>query len=428
MSSTPFFDTRSYVTKLGCLLVTFVTVVQYISAEPQPGDVFREYHLTEGGSNGEPDAEWKDEFVYISHHSGERSTVGSRQITGIDLEHAIRAEFVACYWGGHIGSENRSVIFNDHAPVALPLIQNTPTCPECYFSQQCQAACEIPLDFLQQGTNEFRLEVGDQICYSFDWGWFWTNQVVLRVYYDPEKKEHPQGSIESPQSGETVTNFSKISCKIEHGEVESVEFIGKYNDFSWGGSGEFNSWHGIFWQKDPQLQRHIGTASGLFPYVSWDCRWIPDQENIKIAARLIDKSGIITMTEAVNDLKLKHRDRTVRMFTSQDVPENFATQTGSKSCTIEITDDLNDAYIAKLVFSTFSGGTEDREILINGKSISKGGWGRWHRLDFCEEFLPVSILKPGKNTFTIKANYPGEHAFEVNWPGPIILVEYLDNP
>lgn len=419
------FDANAIRCFVLCVCWCPITVLT-VWAAPEPGDVFREYHLTGGGSNGEPGEGWKDEFVFIAHHTGERSTVGNRELHGIDLEHAIRAEMVVSHWGGHIGSENRRVIVNEHPSVALPLIQNTPTCPECYFSQQCAAACEIPLAYLKQGTNHFRMEVGDQICYSFDWGWFWVNQVVLRVYYDANQVEHPTASMRLPKSGDTLTNFSKMECEITRGEVERVEFIGKYRDFSWDGSGEFHTWHGIFWMKDPELQRNIGSATGMFPYTTWNNRWIPDQEGIEVAARIIDASGMIFMTESVENLTLNHGERRVKMYASDDVPECFGVQTGTMSCTIDIPDDLSNAFMAKLVLSTFSGGTKDREVYLNDTLLISGGWGRWHRLDFCEEYLPVSMLKPGRNTITFKADYPGEHAFEVNWPGPVLLIEFLD--
>jgi len=391
---------------------------------PNPGDVFREYHITGGGSNGQKDSEWMDEFVFISHHTGERSTKGDRSFKGIDLENAIKVEFIASYWGGHIGSANRRVVFNDHPAVFLPLIKNTPTRPECYFSQQCQAACEIPLEYLKQGENKFRLEVDDQICYSFNWGWFWTNQAVLRVYYEASQVIYPYGKIDSPQPNATLTDFSKISCNIERGNIEKVEFMGKYEDYSWEGTGEFNTWHGIFWMKDSSLQRHIGTASGLYPYINWDCRWIPDQDNIKIAARLMDQSGMIYITEAVENITLTHGDRMVKMYPALHVPEAFATQTDSVICTFNIPDDLGKAFVSKVVLSTFSGGTPDREVYINEVPVVKGGWGLWHRLAFCEEYIPLKILKQGTNEFKIKANFPGEHAFEVNWPGPVLFIEY----
>lgn len=405
-------------------ILMFTLNAMSVNAEPQHGDVFREYHLTEGGSNGVKDMAWADEFVFISHHTGERSTQGNRCFEHIDLTHAIKAEFVASYWGGHIGSSKRRVVFNDFPGVELPLIKNTPTMPECYFSQQCQAACEIPLDYLKDGENDFRLEVDNQICYSFNWGWFWTNQVVLRIYYDASKVEYPYGKIIEPLSNSTITGFSRFDCKIESGNPEKVEYIGKYKDFSWGGSGEFNTWHGIFYMKDTDLQKHIGTASGLFPHLHWDNRWIPDQEDIKISARLIDKSGFIYMTDAIENITLAHQDRVMKMYTANDVPENFATQTDSAMCTIDIPDDLSKAFIAKIVLSTFSGGPVDREVYMNNIPIVKGGWGLWHRLAFCEEYIPLKVLKQGKNEFKIKANYPGEHAFEVNWPGPVIFIEY----
>lgn len=405
-------------------LTLLISTPKQSFSEPLSGDVFREYNIVEGGGNGVADMEWADEFVFISHHTGERSTKGWRSFQNIDLENAVKAEFVAGYWGGHIGSSNRRVEFNDNPGVPLPLIKNTPTRPECYFSQQCQAACDIPLDYLQQGENKFRLEVDDQICYSFNWGWFWTNQVVLRVYYDAAQVEHPYGKMIEPQPNSTITGYAKIACDIERGDVAYVEFIGKYRDFSWGGSGEFNTWHGIFWMKDTTLQKHIGTAQGLFPDLHWNNRWIPDQDGIKIAARLIDKSGMIFLTDAVDNITLAHQDRVMKMYTATDVPENFATQTDSATCTIPIPDDLSNGFIAKIVLSTFSGGPSDREVFINDVPVVKGGWGKWHRLAFCEEYVPLKLIKPGDNEIKIKANMPGEHAFEVNWPGPVIFIEF----
>lgn len=404
--------------------IVFLASCVSLLANPSPGDVFREYHLIEGGGNGQEDMKWADEFVFISHHTGERSTKGDRIIGGIDLEHAIKAELVGSYWGGHIGSEKRSIVFNNNNPVLLPLIKNTPNQPECYFSQQCQEACEIPLDYLKPGENTFRMEVGNQVCYSFNWGWFWTNQIVLRIYYDKNKVSHPFGRIDKPAANDTVSNYSVISCKIEKGEVESVEFIGKYTDFSWGGSGEFNSWHGIFWMKELKLSRNIGSAGGMYPYTNWDNRWVPDQSGIQIAARLIDTSGLIYMTEAVNNITLSHKARKVKMYSSVEIPENFGTQTDSVSCFIEIPDDLSDAFATKVVMSTFSGGFPDREVYINDVPIVKGGWGLWHRLAITEEYVPVQVLKQGTNEFKIKANHPGEHAFEINWPGPVLFIEY----
>jgi len=402
-----------------CFLATLNTL-----AMPKPGDVFREYHIVGGGSNGIDSLSWQDDFAFTSHHTGEISTKGNRTFKGIDIEHATKVEFIASHWGGHIGSENRRVIMNDNPAIPLPLIVNTPNSPECYFSQQCQAAAEIPLEYMKQGENKFRLEVGNQICYSFNWGWFWTNQIVLRVYYDPSKVEHPYGEIKIPLDNAVINNYGKITCDIQQGNVERVEVLGKYKDFSWGGSGEFNTWHGTFFMTNTNLQHHIGTAPGRYPDVYWDCRWIPDQSDVKIAARLIDKSGMIYMTEAVENITIVHGSREVKMYTSNNVPENFATQVDSSVCTIHVPDNLDNAFAAKLVVSTFSGGTPDREVHINNVPVVKGGWGVWHRVAFCEEYIPVDILKTGSNEFKIKANYRGEHAFEVNWPGPVLFIEY----
>ncbi len=50
-------------------LIIFTCSFYNLLANPKPGEVFREYHITGGGSNGYPDSEWMDEFVFISHHT-----------------------------------------------------------------------------------------------------------------------------------------------------------------------------------------------------------------------------------------------------------------------------------------------------------------------------------------------------------------------
>jgi len=196
-------------------------------ANPRPGDVFREYHMIGGGSNGKENAEWMNTFVFIAQHTGEKSTPGNRTFKNVDLKHATKAEFVASYWGGHIGSANKRVIFNDNPPVKLPLIKNTPHRPVCYFFQQCQAACEIPLNYLKQGKNEFRLKVDNQVCHSFTWGWFWTNQVIIRIYYDSKKVANPKDKIKSLQPNSTISDLAKIARTIDNGDIDRSRNVNK---------------------------------------------------------------------------------------------------------------------------------------------------------------------------------------------------------
>lgn len=412
------------------LLISFITFMVSGPLEagtctgvPQPGDIFREYHMVGGGANGS-DQTWKNNHVFISHHTGEGSTPGDRLLENIDLTGAVGAEFVAIHWGGHVGSANRRVVINHYPAVNLPLIKHTPSMPECFFSQQCQVACEIPLAYLRQGENAFRLEVDNQICHSFDWGWFWTNQVILRIYYDADEVDHPVGSIAAPLSGEVLSDRPEVTCRTESEDVERIEFVGRYYDYSWEGSGDYYTWHWIHWMDDTRMQRHIGTAWGENRSVVWENEWIPDQKRIQIAARITDRRGLTYMTEAVSNVELQREDRIVRIYPASNVPEAFGTQTGTSECQIVIPDNLENALEAKLVMSTFSGGKPDRAVYLNGKLLKQGGWGVWHRLDICEEAVPVGMLKQGVNDFQIRADLPGEHAFEVNWPGPALIVAY----
>jgi hypothetical protein len=249
---------------------------------------------------------------------------------------------------------------------------------------------------------------------------------TIRIFYD-SSKPHPKGFINTPVEGDTIGDFPEIAVQVKKSshKIESVHYIGFYDDFDWRGSGEFRKWH--FQYHAGKIKHHMG-RTGRPPFeISWNNRLIPDQSTpISIKAMLRDSTGMCYMTPAVENISLIRNERSVKMYRSNDVPEKFSVRVGrQKSCTIEINDDLSKAQSARLIVSTWSGATDDgsrHEIGINGIKLSDN-FGVFHDYSYNYLHIPLEFLQQGTNEIYIHSDFKG-HGLEINWPGPVILIEY----
>jgi len=417
--------------RFSCVVLLCLCWTNALLAEQQPGDIFREYTFVKKG--------WP--VLIYADSSSDREQCKERQppeeivIKNIDLDKAVRAEVVAEHWGGHCGSTQRSVRVNKNDLIPLPLIQNVPEGhrPECYYTTQMHQAVEIPLSQLKEGDNTLSFYVSKQTCYNFDWGWFWVYGVTLRVYYD-ESKPHASGEIVDPVSNSSVGDFPKVVAHVtsDIDSVERVEFIGLYENFDWEGNGIFRQWHYQYDLTAPgrgikkPLKYNIGTDLNPPHSVIWDTYHLPDQKKpMKIAARIVLKNGITTITPAVHGLTFNRR-RKVKMYKSEDVPENFGVRIGKKkSCHISLTDSLAKARFAWITVSTWSAATDDNavhEIGINGHKLADS-FGKFHHFSYNRIPVPLEFLKPGDNEIYIYSEFKG-HGLEINWPGPVLMVEF----
>jgi hypothetical protein len=198
--------------------------------------------------------------------------------------------------------------------------------------------------------------------------------------------------------------------------IASVDIIGRYEDFNWEGDGVFRQ------TQRGQLRRHIGTATEPPYAVTWDTAWVPDQsEPVELAARITDSDGNISITAPVT-VRLRRPSRSVKMYRSLDVPTGFGVRVGRrKESTLVVDDDLSRARAARLVVSTWSA-AHDGEISLNtAKLVDR--IGLVHNYSFDSIPVPVRTIKAGSNVFSIFSKTE-EHAAEVNWPGPVLLIEY----
>jgi len=343
-----------------------------------------------------------------------------------DLDQAISAEFIVEYWGGHIGTSDQKFKFNGNAFIQLPTIKNTPTDPQCYYRNILGASVPVPLEHLKEGANLMQFSLGPQTCYSFNWAWYFLYSVTMRIYFD-ESKPHPTGRVISPQSGDTIGDLPKLATDVSspNGKITEVIFLGYYDDFDWKGTGEFRQWH--FQYQYSQLKQYLDRVIRPPFEATWNNEFVPDQsKSMKIKAIITDETGMKYMTPVVDNVKMVRDGRSVKMYISNDVPENFGVRVGGrKSCTINIHDDLSGAKSVRMVVSTWSGATDDgsrHEIGINDVKLSDN-FGTFHSYSYKMLHVPLKLLKSGSNEIYIYSEFKG-HALEINWPGPVLLIEY----
>ena len=302
-----------------------------------------------------------------------------------------------------------------------------PADPRCYLRTLLgNNSASVPLGHLREGRNEIQFTCGPQICYNFNFGFFWIYSFTIRIYYD-RSHPHPPEKIVTPAEGDEMGKYSEIGLKITEGglSVEKVDFIGFYEDFDWEGNGIFRQWH--YQTGNGKLYRHIGSSNGEPYAVTWNTRWIPDQDKpLRLAAIITDTAGIRYMTPGTGDLPFRRKDRNVKMYPSHDIPELFSARIGrEKSCSIKVTDDPANAKAACLLLSTWSGKCDDgsvHEVILNGKRLLDN-FGVFHDYSFDYISVPVDYIKEGTNQFTVHSKFEG-HGLEVNWPSPVLLIEF----
>ncbi len=346
----------------------------------------------------------------------------------LDLAHAKSAELSVEYWGGHIGTSEQRFKVNGHDWMDLPQPAGTPREPQRYYrTLHGNNAVPIPLDHLSDGENIFQFGAGRQIAYNFNLGFYWLYDFTVRVFYDASRP-HPTGEILSPKPGAVFAEKLELEARASspNGAIARVEFIGEYDDFDWDGDGIWREWQ--FSTEHGVLQHHLGTAASAPWCATWDARWLPDQSRpVRIRARITDATGITFLTPPVENLAQKRTKRSVRMFKSADVPERFASRDGkaSSKCTIVVDGDFTNAKSARLVVSTWSASTDDdsiHELRFNGERLANR-FGQFHNYSFNTLDVPLVRLKPGANDIDLYSTFKG-HMIEINWPGPVLLVEF----
>lgn len=405
-----------------------LTTPQAGNAEPGPGDVFREYVWGGPFINAnrwqrvtDPDATAPGAHEFLPNPVN--------RVVVEDLEHAIGAEIYLQLWSGHAGTSGKGVRINGHwiaveDPPAIPgragLVRESSA--SCYH-HFTYPSMPVPLSALQQGDNTLEFTAGRQVCGDFGWGQWGVHGAAIRIYYDPERKPHPQGRVVSPLPGHVLRDSVTVAARIadESTPVTDVAFIAEYEDFDHDGDGVWREWQYVTWLG--RMRRHIDSAREAPFAVDWDLGWIPEQhEPLRIMARLVDDSGLISLTDPVGNLRLDRGRRTVHLYKPYNVPVGWQSRAGrGHGSRVFIPHDLQHALDARVMYYGQFGGA-GHDLRVNGTTIHTSvGNGLGIRP------VDLSLLQPAGNTMSTFSSTL-HHGIEIMWPGIVLMVRYDDLP
>ena len=378
-----------------------------------PGSVFREYSYHKVLTPFKGPFAYNDSFFV--------------DVNIDDLKNAVGAEIAIKYWGGHSGTSDQTFKINGSRKFDFPQPE-TPGNPYCYYKTVLgNPPVKVPANLLKEGANRFTFFCGKQICYNFNWPHYWLYSFTTRVFYS-DRKECVKGMIQKGLAKDTAYNLVGFKAVVDDpSQVESVEYIGYYEDYDLDGDGNPAGWH---YTIDNGEWNGIIDKKYLPPYNgAWNNFWVPQQEGpIKIIAKINSRNGFSYLTQPIEYIVLKQEKTMVKMYNTERLDENFGSRVSKKKeCNIIIKDDLSHAISAYIVLSTWSGESEDgtvHEMGINGKRLAECP-GILHDYAFLKIPVPLDYLKTGDNTFFIYSETKG-HAFEVNYPGPSVLIRFSE--
>jgi hypothetical protein len=402
---------------------------QPIQAQPAPGDLFREYRwfyekgdagqsIRVGGKQGQFHPDRGSEHGYIN--------APMKLPHDLDLAEAVKAEIVIEKILCHDGTTGLAIQINNSDWFYFPEASHIPA-PQARYQYHTYPVIRVPLSVLNSSQkNSFRLRVDPK--HPWRWPQNLINGLHVRIYYNPETKPHPTGTVTSPQSGDEISDNVKLSVEYKNNNspIKQVDYVGLYEDVNYEGDGVYRQWHYLYFHQ--KLMHHIGsTAAAPFDF-NWDTSWIPDQkEPLQISARITDQTGLTYQTMAITNLSLKRTSRSVELCKPYNIPRKWVTRSGEKTESFDVHGNLSNAVAAQLVWSSWSPGYMNG-IMINGTKVFEQEGPRYQTYYHRVNLTDLSMFKSGHNVLTTgktpKYNGKMVHGMEVNWPGIMVLIQY----
>lgn len=405
-----------------------------LRADPQPGDVWREYRVALGA----------DGFFRIGGQFGGAQNLDRNyplapyrmaldkpqaQSYALDLADAIRAELTVGYNQGHSGAPELHVSINNQPYQLLPRPASIPN--SGYFFH-IYPTVDIPLAHLQPTNNVYKFTnakwLRDPANYDAGYDQSLLYEMILRVYYDPARKPHPTGAITAPAPGGVLDGSlgARPTLTATATGAARVDFIGNYEDFDRLGDTQIRRWHYRWKHVNRNLHLdlidHIGSDTAAPFSVDWNMEWVPNQTApLSLSAFLTAPDGIMTMLEPVTGVTFQRSDRWVELARPTLTPANF------KSSSSKLRDrqarflvngfdgDLRCATTARLMYQFWPGGdNEDMGFVLNST--------HHHGFFYPAETFPTEYLRIGEND--LELDQGGEHGMEVLWPGVGVYIAY----
>jgi len=394
-------------------------------AQPQPGDIFREYDwimppegekfLRVGGK--------LDYRLTPDKFSGHILDKGGGLLFSdqIDLKQATKAELTLEKLLSHEDTKGLRVSFNGNPYQMVPEASQIPE-PQSDYYHHFYPTIEIPLDYLKVSGNRICLAVGS--AQEWNWPQHLIYGLILRIYYD-RSPEQMQGEI--LVEGNKITATTKIRFQPELVQsITKVDFIGKYTGLDYEGNGVYDQWH--YHHHRGQLTHHIGTGNQQDFTTSWNTEWLPDQPDpIAVSAWVSDSTGLTYFLPPLKNLQIE-RDYSIELCKPYDQPERWVTRGDKHTQKVRIEGDLKKAVAAKLVWTSWSPGYMNGLYVNDFLIFIRGGEKYAYEVMEVPLNYNLFVLKAGENTISTGKTplYEGQmvHGMEVMWPGIMLLVKY----
>jgi len=400
------------------ILPVFLLVFNFNArGNPEPGDVFKELvWVANGGCAGA--VRIASDACAATYFPGQNSANQNFTFPGtISKDGAIKAEVSIQKVMCHDGTTGFELQMNNSGNWHALGYGEGSTIPNDSYQYMIYPSIEIPLDEIAEGENVIKFRV------SASSGWCPQNLVyggTLRVYYPAGSVEHPTGAI-SCGSGAVIGMSAELSADVT-GNVDRVDFIYKGLGVNWEGEGNYTQWHYHFFKGD--IMHHIGSATSSPWNVTWNTEWVPTQPEgkLEVCARLVGSNGMVCMTDAIA-LFLQRTGHSVEIGQPYNVPAAWVTRSGAKSENFDLSGNTGNAKAARVCWSSWGdhcGGGN-----VNGTKFGCGSDVGGYNPRFHEAELDAGAVRNGQNTLTI--DWGGHHGMEVNWPGPMVLVQYSDS-
>lgn len=408
------------------LFILFIFfAISTVDSQPNPGNVFREYVWipsmvkSEGGKflrvGGKLD--YKINFGHFPEHRQKDGYIPLEQY--VELENAVKAEMQIEKVGSHEDTKNLRVSMNNYPSIIFPASEGIPKQEADYMHHNYPIA-QIPIVQLREGLeNSFRFDV--DTAQRWNWPQNIIYGVVLRVYYKPETA-YFKSEIAGLKDGDVVMENERIGLQDPNQNIRKVEYVGYYEDLNFEGDGVYTQWHYHYFRG--QIMGNIGTAN-KYPYqTTWNTSWVPEQEKMKVAARVVANSGLIYFTEAIENLKFE-RNYKVQLCKPYDQPKNWVTRQDEFTEKIDLKTDPNKIDQASLYWVSWSPCYANGVYVNDVKVFDREGP--------CYEYMKhevviddPSILKLGRNIIKTGKEplHDGQmvHGMEVQWPGIMMKV------
>lgn len=394
-----------------------------LSAQWEPGAVYREYHWvtpTEG-----------EEFLRVGGRYGYAANPGKLPdslqrgaeliIPGeLDLEGALRAEISLEKVMSHEDSRNLRVAVNGHAPIALPEPSTIPA-PQTEYMYHTEVGAEVPLEQLRQGEPTYLALTLDS-TQRWNWPQNLVYGITLRVYYAASSTSPaPAPAPPVVQITSPVSEAAYLTARTAPG-TRHVDYVFVGRDTDWSGRGVYERTHWQTFRCQPLriLGRSATPGNGFA--TRWDTRWLPNQATFGVQARALGADGKYRVSEVRQGLALAARPYTVTLYEPGPAPRNWVTRSGEFSQTIAVPDSVEDVTSFRLAWVSWSP-CYGNGLFLNGHLL-------WQRTDDCYVFAThtpefaghdVPALQQGDNVLrtALTPLFRGKmvHGMEVQWPG-----------